>query len=127
MFIVGLFRWWYGAGFLQCARGCMMRLESALDYFSIDLLLKTMFSLFRQDGAGGVDGPLSVKIRRFFERLISRFIGAGVRFTVLIIGLFVIAGLALGSVIVLVCWGLLPLVPFAGFIMMLSGWVPWHL
>lgn len=127
MFIVGLFRWWYGAGFLQCARSCMTQLELALDYFSIDLLLKTMFSLFRQDGAGDFDGPLSAKIRRFFERLISRFIGAGVRCIVLVIGLLVIAGLALGSVVVLLCWGLMPLVPFVGFIMMLSGWAPWHL
>ena len=51
MFIASLLKWWYSAGYIRCAKGWMTRLESALDYFSIDLLLKTMFSLFRQDGA----------------------------------------------------------------------------
>ena len=87
MFIASLLKWWYSAGYIRCARGWMTRLESALDYFSIDLLLKTMFSLFRQDGAVGSGGALNIRIRRFFERLVSRLIGACIRSIVLIIGL----------------------------------------
>ena len=127
MFIAGLLKWWYGAGYVRCAKGCMNRLESAMDYFPVGLLLRTMFSLFRQDGAGGSGGPLNVRMRRFAERLISRFIGAGIRFVVLVIGLVTITIIALFSLVSLITWALVPAIPFVGIILMISGWVPWHL
>ncbi|MDO4684397.1 MAG: hypothetical protein Q4B06_01685 [Candidatus Saccharibacteria bacterium] len=126
MFIVGLLRWWYGDGYLRRARLCMLRLESAMDYFSIGLLLKTMFALFRQDGAGRVDGSLGLKLRMFAERLISRFIGACVRSVVLVVGLLVITLMALVSVVILLAWGIMPFVPVIGCILAISGWVPWQ-
>lgn len=126
MFIVGLLRWWYSGGYIRRAHLCMMRLESTMDYFSIGLLLKTMFALFRQDGAGRVDGSLGARMRHFLEQLISRFIGACVRSVVLVVGLFVIALLAIFSLIILLAWGLVPVVPVIGFIMMLAGWIPWQ-
>ena len=101
MFIASLLKWWYSAGYIRCARGWMTYLESALDYFSIDLLLKTMFSLFRQEGAVGS--------------------------IVLIIGLLVITILAITSLFSLIVWAVIPVFPFIGVILTLSGWVPWHL
>lgn len=127
MFIAGLLRWWYSAGYVGCAKGCMVRLESAMDYFSIGLLLRTMFSLFRQDGAGGSGGSISMKMQRFLGRLISRFIGAGVRFVVLVVGLVTITIIAVGSLISLIIWAIVPILPFIGLILTLSGWVPWHI
>jgi hypothetical protein cdiviTM7_02844 len=127
MFIASLLKWWYSAGYIRCAKGWMTRLESALDYFSIDLLLKTMFSLFRQDGAVGSGGALNIRIRRFFERLVSRLIGACIRSIVLIIGLLVITILAITSLFSLIVWAVIPVFPFIGVIITLSGWVPWHL
>ncbi|NLA43132.1 hypothetical protein GX865_03190 [Candidatus Saccharibacteria bacterium] len=104
----------------------MERLASTMDYFSIDLLLKTMFSLFRQDGAGRVDGPLGLKIRAFFDRLISRILGAIIRSTVLILGLVVIFVQVVLSTIVLLFWGAVPFMPVLGTVVALTGWTPWQ-
>lgn len=126
MFIVGLLRWWYTIGWQQRARMTMTRLESTMDYFSIGLLLRTMFALFRQDGAGSVDGPLSVKVQAWAGRMISRVIGAMIRSTVLVMGLITITLQALLGVCVLVVWAIVPLLPIAGFVLMTAGWVPWR-
>ncbi len=126
MFIVGLLRWWYTIGWSQRARMVMNRLDGTMDFFSIGLLLRTMFSLFRQDGAGSIDGPLSVKFQAFLGRLISRFIGAIIRFTVLLVGLVTIAAQAILGLLVLALWVLVPATPVIGFVLMTAGWVPWQ-
>ena len=86
MFIVGLFSWWYGAGWLQRVQVVKERLSGLYDYFSIDLLIKTLFSPFRQISAGSVRGPIGVQIRAFFDQLISRTIGMIVRSLVIVSG-----------------------------------------
>lgn len=104
----------------------MTRIDGTMDYFSIGLLAKTMFSLFRQDGAGRVDGPLSVKINAFFGRLVSRFIGAMIRSTVMVIGLFAITFHALIGLSVLAVWAVVPVFPIVGFLLTVDGWIPWQ-
>ena len=126
MFIVGLLKWWYSAGWNLRARMVMDGLDRTIDYFSIGLLLRTMFSLFRQDGAGSVDGPLTAKMEAFAGALISRFIGAGIRTVVLLIGCISIAGRALLGLLVLLGWALVPVLPIIGFIVMTTGWIPWQ-
>lgn len=103
------------------------KLMSTLDYFSIDLLIRTFFSPFRQISAGGVRGPLAVQMRAFFDRLISRMIGAMIRFTMIIIGSIAIVLYAVYGVLMLVIWGVVPLVPIIGIVLFVSGWVPWSL
>ena len=41
MFIVGLFSWWYGAGWMRCISVVRGGLASIYDYFSLDLLLRS--------------------------------------------------------------------------------------
>lgn len=125
MFIVGLIRWWYTRGWRSRAQLIMDRIDGTMDFFSIGLLAKTMFALFRQDGAGRVDGPLNVKINAFFGRLVSRLIGAMIRSTVLVIGLFTITFHALVGLAVLVIWAAVPIFPILGFLLMVDGWLPW--
>jgi len=126
MFIVGLFRWWYTIGWQRRARLVMERIDSTMDFFSIGLLARTMFSLFRQDGAGKIDGPLSAKINAFIGRLLSRIIGAFIRLTVLIVGLFAITLHALLGILILLLWAFVPMFPIVGCIVMLTGWIPWQ-
>lgn len=123
---MGLLKWWYTEGWKQRARLVMTRLDSTMDFFSIGLLVRTMFALFRQDGAGRVDGPLSVKMNAFFGRLISRVIGAMIRSGVLVVGLLVITTQALGGLLVLLLWLGVPLLPFIGITLGVGGWVPWQ-
>lgn len=101
------------------------RVKATIDYFSIDLLAKTLFSPFRQISAGGVRGPLDVQIRAFFDRLISRCIGAVVRLVMIGVGSAVICLHLLAGGFVLVLWAFVPLLPLAGLVLFVMGWVPW--
>lgn len=125
MFIVGFFSWWYGAGWLRCAVIVRDSLLSAYDYFSLDLLLRTLFSPFRQISAGKVRGPLAVQLRAFFDNLLSRIIGAAVRTTVIIIGSITLIFVSLAGIARLVLWPLTPILPMVFVIFALAGWVPW--
>ena len=126
MAIVGIFWWWYGAGWLAAVKRVIEKISGLYDYFSIDLLLKTLFSPFRQISAGRVDGPLNIVIRAFFDRLLSRVIGAIVRTIVVFIGLFSLAVAVILGLAYIISWALIPLIPFAGMSLMLAGWMPWR-
>ena len=123
---MGMLTLWYTDGWKQRAQMIMARLDRTMDFFSIGLLVRTMFALFRQDGAGSVDGPLSVKINAFFGRLISRILGAIIRSSVLIVGLVTITAQALLGVAVLAIWAAMPALPIIGTIIMATGWIPWQ-
>lgn len=124
MLFVDMMNWWYGAGWRQRSQMVQERLTQTLDFFSIDLLLKTFFSPFRQISAGKVRGSLDVQFRAFIDRLISRLIGAMVRSFILFIGIVTILFNAVFGIIVLVFWAFVPLLPVFGLIMLILGWTP---
>jgi len=116
--------WWYSTGWIERARLIRERIDRSIDYFSIMLLLKTLFAPFRQISAGKVNGPLGVKWRAFIDRTISRVIGAFIRIIIIMIGCVTIALYCLVGLITLVVWAVVPLFPFIGFLLFISGWVP---
>lgn len=127
MFVIGLMSWWYGRGWRDAAMRAGRRLMSLEDYFSIDLLLRTLFSPYRQISASKVQGALGVQMRAFFDRLISRLIGAMIRLVTILIGLVAIVIYAVIGLLVLVLWAVVPLLPIAGIVLFVSGWIPWNL
>lgn len=127
MFIVGLFSWWYGAGWARCVRKAQSNLMSIYDYFSIDLLAKTLFAPFRQISAGKVRGPIGVQMRALLDNLISRVVGGVVRTIVLIIGIVTLAISGVIGGLAIVLWPLVPVLPFIGLVVALTGWVPWKI
>jgi hypothetical protein len=100
------------------------RLAKAYDFFSLDILIKTLFAPFRQISAGQVRGSLDVQIRAFFDRLLSRCIGALVRSIMLVIGSLWTLILAIAGLIEGVLWLFVPLLPIIGAVMFAIGWVP---
>lgn len=102
-------------------------MASSMDYFSIDLLLRTFFSPFRQISAGKVDGSLNMQMRAFADRLISRAIGAMIRSVMIIVGLLAIVLYAVIGIVTLVLWAVVPLLPIAGIVLAVTGWIPWNL
>lgn len=125
MLIVGLVSWWYTAGWKWSAGLVLERLEATLDYFSVGLLIRTLFSPFRQISAGRVNGSFDVMVRAFFDRLISRCIGAVVRLIIICIGgIAFFLNMVFGG-LALILWAVLPLLPLVGLVLFLMGWVPW--
>lgn len=127
MFIVGMFTWWYSGGWLQCVLSVRDRLLSTYDYFSIDLLIKTLFAPFRQISAGKVRGPIGVQLRALFDQLISRVIGGVVRSAVIVIGSLTLCIVALLGAFRIVIWPLIPLLPIVGVVFAMTGWIPWQM
>lgn len=126
--LLGLFRWWYSEGLDGQLKSSRERLAEVADFFSIVLLLKTLFSPFRQIDAGGVKhGPIGVKIRAWVDKLISRLIGAVIRSLTIIAGIIALGVSVLFIAFRLGGWALLPVLPVIGIILALTGWVPWNL
>lgn len=114
--LMAFFSWWYKEGWERQITTVKNRLVSLIDTFSIDLILRTLFSPFRQISAEGTQGPIGIQLRAFTDKLISRFIGAMVRTVVLITGCIVIAFSALIGALYLVVWPLIPFAPLVGLI-----------
>lgn len=121
LLVTNLLRWWYTDGWRQRVFWVSHRLDAALDYFSIDLLLKTLFAPYRQISAGKVDGPLEVQLRALIDKLFSRVIGAFIRLVILLVGVVVIVMQLLVGIVVLVVWAAVPLLPFLGFALSITG------
>lgn len=121
LLFVELFRWWYVDGWKQQAKSVSMRIDGTMDYFSFSLLLKTLFSPFRQISAGGVDGTLQVKLRAFVDKLFSRIIGAVVRLLIMATGLVALVIQVVLSLAYLLLWELIPLLPVIGVVLVFVG------
>lgn len=124
MVIIGLISWWYGAGWLSQLRVVRGWLDNIYDYFSIELLVSTLFSPFRQDSAGKVKGPVNVVFRHFLDNLISRFMGAFIRSFMIFFGVLSIVFVGIIGLMTLIIWPLIPLMPLIGLVMTLIGWIP---
>ncbi len=124
MLFMSLIQWWYGAGWRRRVKIITTRVEGTMDFFSIALLLKTLFQPFRQISAGSVDGSIDAKMRAFADRLISRIIGAVVRTVIIIAGLIAIALHILLGLGLLIGWAFVPLLPIIGLALTVMGWLP---
>ncbi len=122
LLVTSLLRWWYGDGWRQRTQLVANRLDGTIDYFSFDLLVKTLFAPFRQISAGKVDGPLNMQMRAMVDRMFSRVIGAAVRLILLIIGGIVIGVQVIIGLVVLIGWALVPVAPIIGLVVTLTGW-----
>lgn len=125
MFLVGIFQWWYGNGLLQYIRQSFLGVLRTADFFSVGLLLKTLFNPFRQISAAPVGGDLSVQLSVFFDKMFSRVIGAVVRSMVIIIGILMILLRFLWMILGIIMWLALPLMPFIGIILWQLGVSVW--
>jgi len=119
MLIVSFASWWYGAGWRFVASRAKYKISRLGEFFSISLLLKTLFSPYRQISAGAVGGPLNLRMRAFFDRQFSRFIGFFVRMIMIVAGTVAMIVVGLASIIWLAAWPLLPLSPI--IFIVLSG------
>lgn len=121
MFLVGIFQWWYGSGWLRHLRRSYVGILRTADFFSIGLLLKTLFNPFKQISASNVQGGFPVQLSAFFDRLFSRAVGGVIRTLTIIVGLFAILLRTLWTAVSMLLWTVLPLTPIVGVLLWLSG------
>lgn len=126
MIIWGVLTWWYTEGWYQCLQRVKDRLEATLDFFSIDLLLRTLFAPFRQISAGSVRGSFEAQMRAFFDQLISRCIGTVARLIMIAIGSVMVVLHLVFGLLFLAMWCVVPLLPLIGLGLFIAGWVPWN-
>lgn len=127
MLLVGFLQWWYGAGW----RGQVSRIKISLaktnDFFSILLLLKTFFAPFRQISAGATGRSLGDKFRAWGDRMLSRCIGAFMRFFMILFGIIAMFFVLIISLIRLIFWPIVPFLPIFGVILMSVIGAPWKI
>lgn len=124
MLIASFFSWWWTGGVAQLTKRLLAKLDSTRDFFSIGLLLRTLFQPFRMIDAGKVDGPLEVRFRAAIDQLVSRTIGGTVRTIMVMVGLIVVVIQAIASFAYLVCWILMPFLPIISLILFILGVAP---
>lgn len=125
MLLASFFKWWYGAGLKNRFQRLTDQLVRMSDFFSIDLLLKTFFQPFRMIDAHKLDkGALEDKVRNWFDRLVSRLIGAMLRFGVLLVGLVALLIRVFYGVVAMVLWLFVPALPAVCLILFILGVVP---
>lgn len=107
-------RWWYGVGWTDQFDSARLYVRKINDFFSVSLLFRSLFQPFRQISAGSVRGGLDVQLRAWFDRLISRVIGAIVRLFMIFAGLGWLLIVVCWLAIWLVIWPFVPLLPAIG-------------
>lgn len=118
--IFELFRWWYGAGWLQAVHNVNDWTTGVRRAFSLPLLVKTLFAPWRRiisiSGRG-----LDAKIQAGVDNLVSRTVGFMSRFIILIAAaLLMFLVFVAGSVLVIV-WPFIPIAIVAGVIKGITG------
>lgn len=125
MFLVGMLSWWYTGGWKGRLVYAGRHLQSVAAFFSIGQLATTLFAPFRQISAGGVRGGFSAQLQAFFDKLISRIIGAVIRTLFIIAGIVLLVLLAVWEIVMTLLWLVVPALPVVGCIMAVIGWMPW--
>lgn len=118
-----MFSWWYLHGwsvFIGKVRGWF---AGILDFFSMGSLLRTLFSPYRQISAekAGDSASLDVRFHMFLDRLLSRVIGFFTRLILLIVGTVLIILGGIFSLVLIIIWPLVPLLPIAGIAFAMMG------
>lgn len=89
---------------------CGRTIRKFFDFFSIDLLAKTLFLPWKRDEIDTSNMALEDKFRVWIMNLVSRLVGLVVRLITITLGLSTIALTALSGVLVTVAFMVLPLI-----------------
>lgn len=127
MVILSMFSWWYTSGVVEEFERIKRMISRVGDQFSIGLLLKTLFQPFRQISANNRGGAaLEDRIRAWFDRLVSRIIGAFIRLFVIVVGVIALLLTVVLACLRMIIWVLLPILPLIGVYLMLEVGILWN-
>jgi len=123
MAIAEMFLWWYTHGWSVFLQKIKTALGNITDFFSMSDLVRTLFQPFRQISATtkSTDSSLDLRFQMFLDRLVSRFVGFFSRLVLLIAGSLIIIIGGIFSLILIILWPFIPLMPIAGIILTVVG------
>ena len=116
--ISGILQWWYTGGWRIFVVGLGERLRNTADFFSISILIKTLFAPFRQISAN--DGGAS-RMQAFLDKLFSRMVGMVVRVFIIVAGVVALTFQAIFGVILAILWPLIPFLPLTCIVLCIIG------
>ena len=111
MLVISFVQWWYGRGYAEYLARFVDRLRDLADFFSIRLLIRHFFAPFRQIATEKRQNiPLNERLHDFADLMISRMVGATIRFFLLIVGTVILIVRALVGLVIMVAWPLMPVI-----------------
>lgn len=116
--MTGILQWWYVGGWRIFVTGLGERLKNSADFFSIGLLLKTLFAPFRQISAN--EAGVS-RMQAFLDKLFSRVIGAVVRIFIIIAGIIALTFQLVFGIVLAILWPIIPFLPIACIVLAIVG------
>lgn len=119
MAIIEMFTWWYTQGWQAFIAKARTALTTITDFFSMSSLLRTLFKPFRQISAdtAATSASLDAKFHMFIDRLVSRVVGFFSRLILLIAGTFIIIVGGICSLVLIILWPIIPMLPIIGVIL----------
>ena len=112
MLVADFLLWWYTRGWHLFTRALFEKLRSMADFFSMSLLLRTLFAPFKQISTADVTrGGPAAYLANFFDKLLSRVIGMFVRLFILMFGSIVLTLETIFSVLFIAIWPVVPILP----------------
>ena len=118
-----MFLWWYSSGWKVFVGKLKTALSNTTDFFSMGSLIRTLFKPYRQISAAAASesASLDIKFHIFLDRLISRIVGFFSRLILLLTGVLTIIFGGILSLILIILWPFIPLLPVAGIILTILG------
>ncbi len=115
MLATSFITWWYGVGWKLVAQRVQKRLDKTLASFSVPTLIRTLFSPWKRiitaPGAG-----IAAHMQAAGDNLVSRMVGFSVRLMVLLAATVSMALIAVGGILQIVLWPLVPLLIIVGLV-----------
>ncbi|MBR3253281.1 hypothetical protein IKF85_00990 [Candidatus Saccharibacteria bacterium] len=123
MIFMEVFSWWYVHGWEIFIEKIKNSLSSTTDFFSMNSLVRTLFKPFRQISAdtANADASLDLRFQMFIDRLISRIVGFSSRLILLVVGSIIILVGGILSLLLIIIWPFIPLLPILGIVLTVLG------
>ncbi len=106
--LTGYFYWWYGAGYRQSWQVAAAVLYEVTDFFSLETLVKTWFSPWKNDVLTAQNAALSDTVKLWEQNLASRFAGFILRSVIIFVAILSLAAIAIALGIGLILWLFVP-------------------
>lgn len=112
---IQVFTWWYTGFPRELARQQKLAFLAVLNFFSFEILLKTLFQPWRKDTHSYERKTLQEKVETLGLNFISRFFGLAIRTSAMALGAVVLVLLLLFYIVMWFAW---VIAPFAAIILL---------